>query len=318
MPPSRPSRSVSFLTIAQNLILPLLATGLVLAFTPARASMPVSVDVPKTHMATVYRPVATSEFAPFAQREWVNPKQPGPAIAEVRGLNLALMGVAPTNPFTQTQWTNPAKPKAQPVPSSFRPVFTSEFQPFNQTVWPNPVAPPPPFSEVRGFDLSRFLVSDPPFKQLTWTVPPKPLVPAPPSIYRPQADQAAADRPFVQTNWPNPIPPPRVRLPQPEQYFEAVYKPVMQNDWPLPWFPPPFKHDVIGPNLVVLHDMTNVPHPFVQLNWPLPAPIIVVPAPVSGINLPLYTFTGAVQLQHRTIRGNLSNGRDDWTVSYQG
>lgn len=347
MPPARPARSVSFLSITLSLIVPILASTLAVAapFTPAWASMPVSFETPKAQMASMYRPVPTSEFAPFAQREWVNPKKPGPAIAEVRGLNLPLMGAAPTNPFTQTSWPNPGKPtspiyevqglnlplrghvpfaqrtwempklprqvitpisglnlslqfvaaagnpfvqtswpnptlpKLLPAPSSFRPVFTSEFQPFYQTQWPNPWKPPAPISEVRGLDLAHLPIGDPPFKQLTWGVPPRPIVPPPPSIYRPQAEQSAVDRPFVQTNWPNPIPPPRVRLPQPEQYFEVVYKPVHQDDWPLPWFPPPFKHDVIGPNLAVLHDMTNVPHPFVQLNWPLPAvpPIYVHP-----------------------------------------
>jgi hypothetical protein len=82
-------------------------------------------------------------------------------------------------------------------------------------------------------------------------------VPPPPSVYRPQADQAAVtDRPFVQTNWPNPVSPPPVRQPQPGQGFEIVYKPVMQNDWPLPWFPPPVKHEV-GRNLTLV--LANVP-----------------------------------------------------------
>ena len=240
---------------------------------------------------------------PFTQLDWPNPSRPPGPFSEVRGPNLPLQFVAAAgNPFVQTSWPNPTLPKPLPAPSSVRPVFTSEFQPFYQTQWPNPTKPPGPFSEVRGLNLSllpaqnapftqlawpnptlpkpypipqsvrsiRSIVSEP-FTQLDWPNPTKPIIPAPPSIYRPQADQASAvDRPFVQTDWPNPIPPPRIRMPQPEQYFEAVYKPVMQNDWPLPWYPPPFKHDVIGPNLAVLHDMTNVPRPFVQQNWPLP------------------------------------------------
>jgi hypothetical protein len=211
-PPPRPRISLSALTITLSLILPLFASAVVVAapFAANRAYMPQPAKKPTFQHVTSYRPVPTSEFAPFAQREWVNPKKPGPAIAEVRGLNLALMGAQPSTPFKQTQWPNPNLPlRLTPQVVSPNLSVLHGHVPFKQRQWDNPKLPRTSIAEVRGLNLALLSVA-------------------------------------------------------------AVYKPVMQNDWPNPWRPAPFKHDVIGPNLVVLHDMTNVPRPFVPLDWPLP------------------------------------------------